>query len=88
MSLFKGSMQWIRDQFTAPDEDDLIDESYDDLYEEEEPAGQAGALPARSVDDAVAAGSRLVQRQQDPEVGSAEETARPDCGGLRADGIR
>ena len=32
MSLFKGSMQWIRDQFTAPDEDDLIDESYDDLY--------------------------------------------------------
>ena len=42
-------MQWIRDQFTAPDEDDLIDESYDDLYEEEEPAGQAGALPARSV---------------------------------------
>ena len=49
MSLFKGSMQWIRDQFTAPDEDDLIDESYDDLYEEEEPAGQAGALPARSV---------------------------------------
>ena len=49
MSLFKGSMQWIRDQFTAPDEDDLIDESYDDLYEEEEPTEQAGALPARSV---------------------------------------
>ena len=49
MSLFKGSMQWIRDQFTAPDEDDLIDESYDDLYEEEEPTKQAGALPARSV---------------------------------------
>lgn len=49
MSLFKGSVQWIRDQFTAPDEDDLIDESYDDLYEEEEPTEQAGALPARSV---------------------------------------
>ena len=49
MSLFKGSMQWIRDQFTAPDEDDLIDESYDDLYEEEEPTEQAGALPVRSV---------------------------------------
>ena len=59
MSLFKGSMQWIRDQFTAPDEDDLIDESYDDLYEEEEPAGQAGALPARSVLDSTIA-ARIV----------------------------